>query len=69
MPEYPQSAHKDQVVELDSALWRRLLSNDDDDEIFFDSWLALQARQLPGALNAVLVVLGEDGRKPALRQA
>lgn len=66
MAEQPNKARPDQVIELDSALWRRLLSDDEDDEIFFDSWLALQARQLPGVINAVLVVLGEDGRlRPA----
>ncbi|WP_407493412.1 efflux RND transporter periplasmic adaptor subunit [Pseudooceanicola sp. MF1-13] len=62
MTEKTHSSRADQVVELDSALWRRLLTEDEDDEVFFDSWLALQARQLPGAVNAVLVVLAEDGR-------
>ncbi len=51
-----------QVVELDSALWRRLLVGSDDDEVFFESWLALQARQLRRAVNAVLVVLDQDGQ-------
>lgn len=59
------SSPEAQVVELDSALWRHLLDARDDGA-FLESWLALQARQLPGVEGAILAVLDADGRlRPA----
>jgi RND family efflux transporter MFP subunit len=49
-----------EVFQLDSSLWRNMLSGKDE-AAFFESWLALQARQLPGAQNATLVVADSDG--------
>lgn len=49
-----------QVVEFDTALWRQLLAQGDR-EAFYESWLALQARQLPGVIGGVLIALDEEG--------
>ena len=56
--EQPRGAR---VVEFDSALWRQLLSRGDR-QAFFESWIALQARQLPGVLSGVLITMQEDGQ-------
>lgn len=54
------STESAEVFQLDSSLWRNMLSGKDE-AAFFESWLALQARQLPGVQNATLVVSGDDG--------
>lgn len=51
--ETPQSAGPE--VYLDEAAWERL-SSSTTDEAFYQSWIALQCRMIPGSINGVVVL-------------